>query len=183
MQCLAYILCDRQHILGKWDVEHIDSHTENPLEDEKGQKEWLKYSYEYIGDEAKFESGENIKIEIKKFIAGSESKKEFPVLWQEVISKTYTKAEKLKDGIIDNNGNVINENYAFKSTGICAEPQLYLNYMFLKDMGFELTAGAAANLSTALYYNNMQNVVKIGNKMWYPNWTGYRLSAGIVLHL
>ena len=80
-------------------------------------------------------------------------------------------------------GNVINENYAFKSTGICAEPQLYLNYMFLKDMGFELTAGAAANLSTALYYNNMQNVVKIGNKMWYPNWTGYRLSAGIVLHL
>ena len=93
----------------KWDVEHIDSHTENPLEDEKGQKEWLKYSYEYIGDEAKFESGENIKIEIKKFIAGSESKKEFPVLWQEVISKTYTKAEKLKDGIIDNNGNVINE--------------------------------------------------------------------------
>lgn len=28
----------------KWDVEHINSNTENNLEDEKDQKEWLKYS-------------------------------------------------------------------------------------------------------------------------------------------
>lgn len=29
----------------KWDVEHIDSHTENPLENEKDQKEWMKASF------------------------------------------------------------------------------------------------------------------------------------------
>lgn len=28
----------------KWDVEHINSNTENNLEDEKDQREWLKYS-------------------------------------------------------------------------------------------------------------------------------------------
>ncbi|MDH6534181.1 DUF262 domain-containing protein [Parabacteroides sp. 52] len=35
----------------KWDVEHIDSNTENQLESERDQKEWLKYSLFGIQDE------------------------------------------------------------------------------------------------------------------------------------
>jgi len=43
----------------KWDVEHIDSNTENDLEDENNQKEWLLSSY--VGVE------ESLQEQIKKF--------------------------------------------------------------------------------------------------------------------
>jgi hypothetical protein len=43
-----------------WDVEHIDSHTENTLVDENDQKEWLIYSYDFVED--------TIKEEIRRFL-------------------------------------------------------------------------------------------------------------------
>lgn len=44
-----------------WDIEHIDSYTENSLENIKDQKEWLKAAYIGISDE-------NLKGEIKSYI-------------------------------------------------------------------------------------------------------------------
>lgn len=44
-----------------WDIEHIDSYTDNSLENIKDQKEWLKAAYIGISDE-------NLKGEIKSFI-------------------------------------------------------------------------------------------------------------------
>jgi hypothetical protein len=75
----------------KWDVEHIDSRTENPLENEIKQKEWLKYSYEYIDDTAKLDNGENLKQEIKKFIKKDPDKKEFTDLWNGVLKSSSSK--------------------------------------------------------------------------------------------
>ncbi|HOL83557.1 MAG TPA: DUF262 domain-containing protein [Caldisericia bacterium] len=44
-----------------WDIEHIDSYTENSLDDKKDQKEWLKAAYFDVSDE-------ELKGEIKSFI-------------------------------------------------------------------------------------------------------------------
>lgn len=44
-----------------WDIEHIDSSTENPLENAKDQKEWIKYSMIGLPKEEK---------EKKKFAGG-----------------------------------------------------------------------------------------------------------------
>lgn len=93
----------------KWDVEHIDSHTENPLDNENDQREWLKYSYEFIDERTVLESGENLKKEIKLFYADSPTKKEFNILWDGVLKSTSTNTEKLRDGMKDANGVSINE--------------------------------------------------------------------------
>lgn len=37
----------------KWDIEHIDSKTENPLENLKDQIEWLEYTYSDLKDDLK----------------------------------------------------------------------------------------------------------------------------------
>lgn len=37
----------------KWDIEHIDSQTENPLKNLKEQKEWLDYAYSDLPEELK----------------------------------------------------------------------------------------------------------------------------------
>lgn len=64
----------------KWDVEHIDSSTQNPLESEKDQKEWLKY--------ASLDSGLNdeLKQKIRDFIASTTEHDEnkFEELSQEI---------------------------------------------------------------------------------------------------
>lgn len=61
-----------------WDVEHIDSDTTNGLENEKDQKEWLKYSV----------LGANLSIELKKeimyFLKNENGKKPFEDLCQEI---------------------------------------------------------------------------------------------------
>lgn len=64
----------------KWDVEHIDSSTQNPLESEKDQKEWLKY--------ASLDSGLNdeLKQKIRDFITSTTEHDEnkFEELSQEI---------------------------------------------------------------------------------------------------
>jgi len=93
----------------KWDVEHIDSHTGNPLERLEDQREWLKYSYEFIDGNAVLITGENLREEIEKFIAGSPTKKEFFDLWDWVLKYTSSNTEKLRDGIMNDDGSTINE--------------------------------------------------------------------------
>ncbi|GHU02669.1 hypothetical protein FACS1894147_05070 [Spirochaetia bacterium] len=52
-----------------WDIEHIDSNTENTLKDVKEQKEWLKYSSVGITDE-------NLKTDIRSFLNRASDDKE-----------------------------------------------------------------------------------------------------------
>lgn len=61
-----------------WDVEHIDSNTTNGLENEKDQKEWLKYSV--LGANP----SEELKNEIKAFLRNDDDKKPFEDLCQEI---------------------------------------------------------------------------------------------------
>lgn len=61
-----------------WDVEHIDSNTTNGLENEKDQKEWLKYSV--LGANP----SEELKKEIMDFLRNDNRKKTFEDLCQEI---------------------------------------------------------------------------------------------------
>lgn len=61
-----------------WDVEHIDSNTTNGLENEKDQKEWLKYSV--LGANP----SEELKKEIMDFLRNDNGKKTFEDLCQEI---------------------------------------------------------------------------------------------------
>jgi hypothetical protein len=87
-----------------WDVEHIDSHTENALNTKNDQNEWLKYSYDFVDDTA-------IKEKIKSFLKQEDGEEEpnFDGLYSEIISATGARVDKLVDGAIDENGNQINE--------------------------------------------------------------------------
>lgn len=68
------------HLLKKerWDVEHIDSNTTNGLENEKDQKEWLKYSV--LGTEL----SDVLKERIKAFINNDNSRESFESICREI---------------------------------------------------------------------------------------------------
>jgi hypothetical protein len=63
-----------------WDIEHIDSNTDNSLEDEKEQKEWLKAAYIGVANE-------KLKAKIKDFINQEEGAKlTFDELQEEITN-------------------------------------------------------------------------------------------------
>ena len=62
----------------RWDVEHIDSNTTNGLENEKDQKEWLKYSV--LGTEL----SDGLKERIKAFINNDNSREPFESICREI---------------------------------------------------------------------------------------------------
>lgn len=62
----------------KWDVEHIDSNTTNVLENDKDQKEWLKYSV--LGTSPSKE----LKCKIKAYIKNDSNRVSFVELCQEI---------------------------------------------------------------------------------------------------
>lgn len=64
-----------------WDIEHIDSNTENSLEDEKEQKEWLKAAYIGVPNE-------KLKAKIKDFINQEETKPTFEELQEEITNSS-----------------------------------------------------------------------------------------------
>lgn len=74
-----------------WDVEHIDSNTENLLENEADRKEWLKYSS--IG----IDLPEDLKSKIKTYIEAKkeEEKPNFQNLYDEIL-EIYSKADSSK---------------------------------------------------------------------------------------
>jgi uncharacterized protein with ParB-like and HNH nuclease domain len=57
-----------------WDVEHIDSNTENPLDKLKDQKEWIAYSFEEITPSV--DKYESLKKDVKKFVCLDDKTKE-----------------------------------------------------------------------------------------------------------
>lgn len=64
-----------------WDIEHIDSNTDNSIEGEKEQKEWLKAAY--IGVQ-----NEKLKAKIKDFINQEEAKPTFEELQKEIANSS-----------------------------------------------------------------------------------------------
>lgn len=69
-----------------WDVEHIDSNTANGLENEKDQKEWLKYSV--LGANL----SDELKGKIRAFLRNNDSKIPFEDLCQEIEKANHTKS-------------------------------------------------------------------------------------------
>lgn len=71
------------HLLKKevWDIEHIDSNTDNSLKDENEQKEWLKAAYIGVPNE-------KLKAKIKDFINQEEAKPTFEELQEEITNSS-----------------------------------------------------------------------------------------------
>ena len=88
----------------KWDVEHIDSNTENPLNELKDQKEWIAYSFEEIVPAV--ENYESLKSSVKEFVCLPDETKEdeynpkFTKLHDEILKQV--KSEGLQDNKIKN---------------------------------------------------------------------------------
>jgi hypothetical protein len=86
-----------------WDVEHIDSHTENPLENPKDQAEWLKLSYDFVDKE--------IQNKIANWLKEKDEKKEytdsFDYLYEVITTSNNT--NKLQDGLKNADGSDLNE--------------------------------------------------------------------------
>ncbi len=81
----------------KWDIEHIDSKTENPLESLKDQIEWLEYTYSDLEDELK-----DLKNEIEAY-------KELEKVNSEHFSCLYNKIiNRIVDSSIQNKNSVGN---------------------------------------------------------------------------
>lgn len=83
--------------LERWDVEHIDSNTENDLSDIKEQKEWLRCALLAVIDET-------LKDEIRNFIAKEENSngknnqdEDFSNLWMKLINNTGDYKNRLSD--------------------------------------------------------------------------------------
>lgn len=75
----------------------------------------------------------------------------------------------------------INGSNTLNSLGFYTEPELYLKGMFTKWLGLEVNAGGAISVSNGLYYQKMSNEVTIDGKKRYANWSGFRISAGVVM--
>jgi hypothetical protein len=92
----------------KWDVEHIDSHTENSLENENDQKEWLKLSYDFVMDDIKEKIDDWLKEHEKKKEKRDLSKYNFDELYQKIIMP-FKDTDKLKDNksVTKNGGTII----------------------------------------------------------------------------
>lgn len=87
---------------GGWDVEHIDSYTDNPMEKENERKEWLRYSsigIELIND---------LKDNIIRYIAAKKDDKrpDFNELYSEIV-KSYRQTGEDKNKLSDEEKNYI----------------------------------------------------------------------------
>lgn len=85
-----------------WDVEHIDSNTENKLNDIQSQREWLLNAYFGLQGEAFKEIRKNIKDFFEKFTGKNYEKSEDPDK-QKARNERF---EELRSSIDDINGNI-----------------------------------------------------------------------------
>jgi hypothetical protein len=69
----------------KWDVEHIDSSNENPLNDKPTQMEWLRTSIVDLQDIEEFKNDLILKERIISFIEDPKTKENFESLQGEII--------------------------------------------------------------------------------------------------
>ena len=85
-----------------WDVEHIDSNTENKLNDIQSQREWLLNAYFVLQGEAFKEIRKNIKDFFEKFTGKNYEQSEDPDK-QKARNERF---EELRSSIDDINGNI-----------------------------------------------------------------------------
>ena len=79
----------------KWDIEHIDSKTENPLESLKDQIEWLEYTYSDLEDELK-----DLKNEIEAYKElGKVNIERFSCLYNKIINRIVDSSIQNKDSV------------------------------------------------------------------------------------
>lgn len=83
-----------------WDVEHIDSFTENPLIDRPTQIEWLTTSKSDLEDIEEFKKDLKLAERIKSFIEDEKSKESFELIQGEIIRIS---GEETNDKILKNN--------------------------------------------------------------------------------
>lgn len=84
-----------------WDVEHIDSFTENPLSDKPTQIEWLTTAQSDLEDVEEFKKDLKLSDRIKSFIEDDKSKESFELIQGEIIriAGEETNDEALKNNI------------------------------------------------------------------------------------
>lgn len=84
-----------------WDVEHIDSFTENPLNNRSTQIEWLTTAKNDLEDIEEFKNDLKLKERINSFIKDEKSKESFELLQGEIIriAGEETNDEALKNNI------------------------------------------------------------------------------------
>ena len=84
-----------------WDVEHIDSFTQNPLSDKPTQIEWLTTAKCDLEDVEEFKKDLKLTDRIKSFIEDDKSKESFELIQGEIIriAGEETNDEALKNNI------------------------------------------------------------------------------------
>ena len=85
-----------------WDVEHIDSNTENKLNDIQSQREWLLNAYFGLQGEAFKENRKKIKDFFEKFTGKNYEQSEDP----DKLKTRNERFEELRSSIDDINGNI-----------------------------------------------------------------------------
>lgn len=83
-----------------WDVEHIDSFTENPLSDKSTQIEWLTTAKRDLEDVEEFKKDLKLADRIKSFIEDEKSKESFELIQGEIIRIA---GEETNDELLKNN--------------------------------------------------------------------------------
>lgn len=83
-----------------WDVEHIDSFTENPLSDRPTQIEWLTTAKSDLEDVEEFKKDVKLAERIKSFIEDEKSKESFESIQGEI---TRIAGEETNDELLKNN--------------------------------------------------------------------------------
>lgn len=84
----------------QWDVEHIDSFTENPLSDRATQIEWLTTAKNDLDDVEEFKKDLKLAERIKSFIDDEKSKESFELIQGEIIRIA---GEETNDELLKNN--------------------------------------------------------------------------------
>jgi len=84
----------------EWDVEHIDSFTENPLSDKPTQIEWLTTAKSDLEDVEEFKKDLKLAERIKSFIEDEKSKESFELIQGEIIRIA---GEETNDELLKNN--------------------------------------------------------------------------------
>lgn len=84
----------------QWDVEHIDSFTENPLSDKPTQIEWIITAKSDLQDTEEFNKDLKLAERIKSFIEDEKSKESFELIQGEIIRIA---GEETNDELLKNN--------------------------------------------------------------------------------
>ncbi len=75
---------------------------------------------------------------------------------------------------------IVDESNTFVSLGVYTEPMIFATCMFTKNIGIELSGGAALSVSRPLFYGDIRNSVSMYDKSRFANWSGYRLGISLI---